>query len=82
MVKNMSWEEIRLLRKYWNECGFGLCKPFRYTTKKEKIAVYQTLGYQKYALAMALQELIKVIKEEVYQICPKWLWNLFKDDVN
>ncbi len=82
MVKNISWEETRLLEKYWDEWGFELCKPFRDATEKEKMVVYQSFGFQKHALAMAIQELKKTINEEVYRIFPKWLRNLLKSNVN
>ena len=79
MVRNISWEERRLLEKYWSERGFELCVPFIDTTEKEKMVISKSLGFRGYVFAMAIQELKKVIKEEVYQIFPKWLRNLLKE---
>ncbi len=81
MVRNISWEETKLLEEYWNEWGFELCKPFRDATKKEKIAVYQSFGFQKHVLAMSIQELKKTMHAEIYRSFPEWLRNLFKDNV-
>jgi len=81
-MRSISWEERRLLEKYWSDHGFELCAPFIDTTEAEKTAISKSLGFRRYVFAVAILELKKAINEEVYRILPKWLRNLLKNNVN